>query len=394
MNDQYDVVVVGGRIAGASTAMLLARAGLRVVVVDRARPGADTVSTHALMRAGVTQLHRWGILPAVQAAGTPPVRRTLFHYPDQTVEVTIRPGPGVDALYAPRRTVLDPLLLDAAAEAGAHLLDRTAVVGLLHEGDRVAGVRVRGVDGAERVLCGRITIGADGMRSDVAAAVGAAVQRSAAHAGAVLYNYRSGLPTDGYEWAYGDGAAAGMIPTNDGLTCVFAGTTPGRFRAARRQGADAALRSLFERAAPHHVTRFDRSAPAGAVRGWSGAGGFIRQSWGAGWALVGDAGYFKDPITAHGMTDALRDAELLAGAVIDALSAAVREADVLAGYQLQRDVLSAHLFDVTDRIASYSWTQAEIPGLLREVNSAMVDEVEFLQQLDAPRSLVAQAAVL
>jgi 2-polyprenyl-6-methoxyphenol hydroxylase-like FAD-dependent oxidoreductase len=390
MGDRYDVVIVGARVAGAGTALLLARAGLRVAVVDRARRGSDTVSTHALMRAGVMQLDRWGILPAVRAAGTPQVHRTLFHYPGQTVQVTIRPSPGVDALYAPRRTVLDPMLIDAAAAAGARVLDRTSVVGLIQDGGRVAGVTVRGVDGSERILRSHITIGADGIRSGVAAAVGAALQRSGTRSGAVLYTYRADLPTAGYEWAYGEGAAAGMIPTNDGLTCVFAGTTPERYRAARRRGAEVALRGLFARAAPDHVARLDQSSSAGPLRGWTGVTGFVRRSWGPGWALVGDAGHFKDPITTHGMTDALRDAELLSAAVIGALSTEVRECDALADYQRQRDILSAPLFAVTDRIASYQWTLSEVPGLLREASAAMTDEVEFLQQLHArpagPRS--------
>ena len=199
----------------------------------------------------------------------------------------------------------------------------------------------------------------------------------------MLYTYRADLPTAGYEWAYGDSAAAGMIPTNDGLTCVFAGTTPERYRDARRRGAEMALRGLFARAAPDHVARLDQSSPAGPVRGWSGVTGFVRRSWGAGWALVGDAGYFKDPITTHGMTDALRDAELLSAAVVGALSSEVRECDALADYQRQRDILSAPLFDVTDRIASYRWTLGEVSGLLREASAAMTDEVEFLQQLHA-----------
>lgn len=385
MSTRYDVVVVGGRVAGAGTALLLARAGLRVAVVDRVRRGTDTVSTHAFMRAGVLQLDRWGLLPAVRAAGTPAVRRTLFHYPGQTVQVTIRPSAGVTALYAPRRTVIDPIVLDAAAEAGAHVLERTAVVGLLHEGDRVAGVRLRSGDGSEHVLPSRLTIGADGIRSDVAAAVGAPLERSAAHSGSVLYAYRSGLPTAGYEWAYSHGAAAGLIPTNDDLTCVFAGSSPERYRAARRNGAKAALRELFAAAAPEHLARFDRSTPVGPVHGWAGVTGFVRRSWGSGWALVGDAGYFKDPITTHGMTDALRDAELLSRAVVAAFSSSMAELEALAGYQRQRDALSAALFEVTDRIAAYSWSPAEASGLLREVSSAMTDEVEFLEQLHSRR---------
>src|SRR3954447_8102767 len=105
----WDVVVVGARVAGAATAMLLARAGLRVLCVDRSRYGSDTLSTHALMRGGVIQLDRWGLLPALEAAGTPAVRRTVFHYGDESYGVSIRPSGGVDALFAPRRTVIDTL---------------------------------------------------------------------------------------------------------------------------------------------------------------------------------------------------------------------------------------------------------------------------------------------
>src|SRR3954470_19143042 len=117
LDTTFDVVVVGARVAGAATAMLLARRGVHVALVDRSRLAADTLSTHALMRAGVLQLHRWGLLDRVRAAGTPPVRRTTFRYHDAIVPITIKPSNGVDALYAPRRTVIDPILVNAASEA-------------------------------------------------------------------------------------------------------------------------------------------------------------------------------------------------------------------------------------------------------------------------------------
>ncbi len=118
---RYDAVVVGARCAGAATGMLLARAGARVLIVDREAPGMDTLSTHALMRGAVMQLHRWGLLERIRAAGTPPVRRSRFVYGAEGVELAIKPSHGVDALCAPRRTVLDPVLADGAAEAGAEL---------------------------------------------------------------------------------------------------------------------------------------------------------------------------------------------------------------------------------------------------------------------------------
>jgi len=117
------------------------------------------------------------------------------------------------------------------------------------------------------------------------------------------------------------------------------------------------------------------------MHGWAGVPGFVRRSWGPGWALVGDAGYFKDPITAHGMTDALRDAELLADAVVEAASGHRPEDATLADYQRQRDTLSRRMLEVTDQIAAYDWDMVRIRQLLREVSSAMADEVEALERL-------------
>ena len=379
----YDAIVVGGRVAGASTAMLLAREGARVLLVERTAYGSDTLSTHGLMRAGVLQLSRWGLLDQVVAAGTPPVTRTLFHYPGSSpVRISIRASQGVPALFAPRRHVLDRILVDAAAAAGVEVRHGAFVTDLLTDaGGRVTGVR--GVDWAHGPFTAHATttIGADGIRSTVAAAVDAPVERLSTAGGAVLYGYFDDLPTEGYEWAYGSGTAAGLIPTNDGQTCVFVGTTPERLRLARRSGADAALAELFGRAAPRLTQRLESATRVGRLRGWSGQRGHLRRSYGAGWALVGDAGYFRDPITTHGMTDALRDAELLADALLATWSGDTPEAIALAGYQAKRDALSSQLFEVSDRIAAYDWGPEEIHQLLREVSSAMSDEVGLLQSL-------------
>ncbi len=383
MSSPYDVVVVGARVAGASTALLLARAGLRVALVDRAPYGSDTLSTHGLMRAGVIQLSRWGLLTEVVAAGTPPVEKTLFHYADgDTVQVSIRPTPGVDALYAPRRHLLDKALVDAAAAAGVDVHHGVTVTGLLESADgRVGGVRATAPSGGPFELRARLTVGADGVRSTVAAEVGAPLQRRSSAAAATLYRYHADFPVAGYEWAYGPGGSAGMIPTNNGLTCTFVSTTPDRMRAVRRGGTEPAFEALFEAAAPDQLDRLRASSPAGRMHGWGGVPGFVRRPWGPGWALVGDAGYFKDPITAHGMTDALRDAELLADAIVESAAGIRPEEQAMAAYQTQRDALSARLLEATDEIAAYDWDMLRIRRLLREVSSAMVDEVEALEGL-------------
>jgi flavin-dependent dehydrogenase len=377
--NSYDVVVVGGRVAGASTALLLARAGVRVALLDRGRHGTDIVSTHGLMRAGVLQLSRWGILPAIRAAGTPPVRRTTFHYEGgHSVQVSIRPSAGVDALYAPRRHVLDRILVDAAADAGAHVLHETVVDGLVRDDlGRVAGVRTSGAHGSAE-LRARFVVGADGIGSYVARAVGAPVVRQGQNATAVLYRYLADLPADGYEWSYGRHAGAGLIPTNDGQTCVFVGTTPARMRPLRRQGRDAAFVELMRASGPALLERVQAATPASPFHGWGGVPGHLRRAWGPGWALVGDAGYFKDPISTHGMTDALRDAELLADALLEILLGSVPEAVALGHYERTRDRLSTALFEVTEAVAAYDWDAESIQGLLRGMSSAMSDEVDHL----------------
>ncbi|WP_328523604.1 NAD(P)/FAD-dependent oxidoreductase [Kribbella sp. NBC_00359] len=362
---EYDVLVVGGRVAGASTAMLLARAGARVALVERSAYGSDTVSTHGLMRAGVMQLARWGLLDELAAAGTPPIRQTTFHYTDRESEqLALRSSGGVDALYAPRRSVLDRILADAAAEAGVEMWFRTPVTAVLRDGSgRVTGVRVQ-----DRELRAGITVGADGIRSTVASAVGAPVVRRGHSLSAVLYRYYADARPTGYEWAYGFGGGAGLIPTNDGLTCVFVATTPDRMRALRRRGTERAFATLLAETAPALADRVSAAAPVGAMHGWAGAAGFVRECWGPGWALVGDAGYYKDPITTHGITDALRDAELLAHAILETQES----------YQATRDRLSSRLFAVTDAVASYRWSLDDVRVLLREVSSAMRDEVDHV----------------
>ena len=219
----WDVIIIGGRVAGASTALLLARAGLRVLVVERARRGSDTVSTHALMRGGVLELHRWGLLDRVAATGAPPVRRVTFHYGHDSMPVTLKPYAGVDALYAPRRTVLDALLVAAGEEAGARFGFGLVMTDVARDrAGRVIGVVVRDHLGATSRARAGLLVGADGRSSLVARQVGAPTVVAGSHAAAYVYGYWPAADLDGYHWYYGDGLSAGVIPTNDGLACVFA----------------------------------------------------------------------------------------------------------------------------------------------------------------------------
>jgi flavin-dependent dehydrogenase len=364
--------------------MILARAGLRVLAVDRDGYGSDTLSTHALLRGGVLQLSRWGLLDRVVAAGTPPVRGCVFHYGEEQVRVPIKAHAGVDALYAPRRTVLDAVLVDAARSAGADVRFGVTVTDLQRDrSGRVTGVVGRDEHGAPFGATARtMVVGADGVGSRVARLTGAAVERVATTAAAIVYGYWDGLDVDDYVLCYRPGHAAGYFPTNDGQVCVFAATSRQRFRREGRAGAARAYRRLLSAADPTGPHCGAGARPPEQVAVFAARPGFFRRAYGPGWALVGDAGYFKDPITSHGITDALRDAELLARAIITVAAGEAAEADALAGYQATRDRLSERLFDITDAIASFGWDLTGVPRLLHQLSSATNDEVACLSRLD------------
>ena len=386
LNSSYDAIVVGARCAGASTAMLLARAGMRVLLLEQGRRGADTLSTHALMRAGVLQLARWGLLDAIVAAATPRIETTTFHYGEESIAIRIKPRDGVDALYAPRRTLIDPLLADAAREAGAEVLYHTRVTGLRRDRrGRIRGVVVER-DGLARAIDAGIVLGADGVNSFVASDVGAAAYRLGRHPGGVIFTRAQGLPADGYHWYFVPGASVGVIPTNGGESLVFAAMTHDRFMTRLRFDLAAGFAEILREASPALAGAM-RALRVSPYRGFAGRPGHLRPAWGPGWALVGDAGYFKDPITAHGMTDALRDAELLARAVVAGTDAALEE------YQQTRDDLSIRLLEISDDIAAYDWSVTELQALHKALSDEMAREVSHLRAL-APmsgRALVAAA---
>jgi flavin-dependent dehydrogenase len=368
LRPSYDAVIVGARCAGAATAMLLARAGLDVLIIEQGARGADTLSTLALMRAGVLQLSRWGLLDAIKNAGTPPIHTTTFHYGDTAIEIPIKPRDGVDALYAPRRTLLDPLLADAAASAGAQVVYHVRLKELLRDANgRVTGALVES-GGHSRRIAATMVIGADGVTSTVAKAVDAQPYHLGGHMSSVIYTRASGYVADGYHWHFNPATSVGVIPTNEQETLVFAGTTRERFLRELRFDLATGFRTVLRETAPS-VAETLSTAVLSPYRGFAGHPGFLRPAWGPGWALVGDAGYFKDPITAHGITDALRDAELLARAVVSGTDAALGE------YESVRDRLSLGLFTISDEIASYAWDIPRLQSLHKSLSDEMTREV-------------------
>ena len=373
LNTRYDVIIIGARCAGAATALLLARSGAKVLVVDRQAYGSDTISTHALMRGAVAQLNQWGLIPSVTAAGTPAIHSTTFHYGDEAIRVDIKREHGVECLFAPRRTVLDPLLVDAARQAGAEIRHCVALsqLQLAASGGRVIGVALRDEGGACVTVGADLVIGADGRQSTVAQLVEAKTYVEGFNASGLVFGYFEDLKQDGLHWYFGNNVAAGVIPTNSGH-CVFAAVPVVQFHAAFRGDVERGFFHVLEKNCPILRTDVGLAKRVGRLRGFGGAASHLRQCQGAGWALVGDAGYFKDPLTAHGITDALRDAQLLSQAVV---SGGIR---ALETYQCARDELSRPFLRVTDAIASFSWDLEEVKKLHVEMSAVMKTEASHI----------------
>jgi 2-polyprenyl-6-methoxyphenol hydroxylase-like FAD-dependent oxidoreductase len=369
----YDVIVIGARPAGAGTAMLLAQGGVDVLVLDKSALGSDTLSTHALLKAGVYQLHRWGLIDQVIAAGTPPAPTTVLHAGRERISVEIRPFEDLDALYAPRRTVLDPIIVGAGVAAGAEFCFERLVEGpMFDSAGRVTGVTVKSDAGESLAISADLVIGADGMYSRFAKAVEAPVTAEGESAMGVIFGYFDSPPDNAFDWYFSGTAAAGTIPTNGDQTLVFAGTTTERFKAEIRADTEAGLWTLLDEVDPELAPKFQATSRDGRLRSFPGLRGYMKRPWGPGWALVGDAGYFKDPLSAHGLTDALRDAEILARAVL---------AGDLAEYETTRNDLSLEHFVLTDELACFCWDSDRVQQLLLQISKASHPEVDYLRGL-------------
>jgi flavin-dependent dehydrogenase len=350
----HDAVVVGSRCAGAATAMLLARRGYDVALVDRSSFPSDTLSTHAISRAGVVQLNRWGLLPEVVDSGAPPVRSVSFHLPDQEPVVrAIKESAGVDHLLAPRRFALDQVLRAAAIRAGASVRTATVTDVLRDPSGRVTGVHLRTRGGSE-VLTGRIVVGADGRASRLAHSFGAPLRHHSVSPAGTLYHYVDGLDADGFEFHLAPAALTGVFPTHDGRSCVWVCAPVDDLQPVLTGGAEKPqrLRDLIAGTAPDLGRRLAGCRTSG-VRGATALPTVVRRPVGPGWALVGDAGYHRDPITGHGITDAFRDAELLADACHDAWSGRHSESEAANRYDATRTLALREIFAITRELTAF-----------------------------------------
>ena len=345
----YDVIVVGARCAGSPVAMLLARKGYRVLVVDRATFPSDTVSTHLIHPPGVASLKRWGLLDRLTATGCPPIDRYTFDFGP----LTLAGAPGTEYspfAYAPRRTVLDKLLVDAAGEAGAEVREAFTVEEILVEEGRVTGVRGRGAGGSPVVERARVVVGADGRNSAVAKAVRPEQYHERPPLTCGYYSYWSNLPVNGtFEIYSRPGRGWALCPTHDDLTLVIGGW-PYAELAEHRNDVEGALLETFA-LAPAFAERIRDAKREERFVGTS-VPNYFRTPFGPGWALVGDAGYNKDFITAQGITDAFRDAELCADALDQALAGKRQYDEAMGDYRSTRDAQVLPMYEMTAQIAA------------------------------------------
>jgi 2-polyprenyl-6-methoxyphenol hydroxylase-like FAD-dependent oxidoreductase len=387
-----DIIVVGGRCAGAPTAMLLARAGLKVRIIERSPELGDTLSGHMVKPAGTARLQSWGLLDAILGTGCPPVRSGRAWLGGQPAgelasmesrdyggdESAVHGRAKIPPAAAPRRNALDNVLVEGARQAGAAIDMGNSVHGLLTDGSRVTGVIAdRGEYRA------RLVIGADGRNSRVARLTGAAKYANSSPATYAYYTYWKGTTVAGFCAFLDEGRFTGMFPTNDDLAMVFFQAPHAGFDAARRDPMEHYLHVLQSQ--PAAMEFLAGATPAEPVRGTGDLPTFFRVSTGPGWALAGDAGHHKDPLIARGIADAFRDAELITAAVEVGWDGDLDQS--LAAYPAQRDAVARPLSAANDAVASGLGSVplgplAEALGGLERLEGA----------LDPPSAIAARAA--
>jgi flavin-dependent dehydrogenase len=381
MSKAYDVIVTGARCAGSPTAMLLARRGYDVLLVDRATFPSDIMSTHLIHPPGVAALKRWGVLEQLRATGCPPMTTYAYDLGPIVITGSPRPAEGVPEAFCPRRIVLDELLVRAAVAAGAELRERFTVDEIVVEDGVVTGVRGHGAGGATVTERARVVVGADGRNSLVAQAVDAKCYNAVPAQEATYYAYWSGLEMDRAElFLRGEPRRAwAAFPTNDELSCVAVGWPRSQFEANRKDYETHYMNAL--ELAPAFAERMHSATRETRFTATADLPNFFRTPYGPGWALVGDAGYHKDPITAQGIADAFRDAEAVAAALDDAFAGRRTYDEAMAAYQTARDESSLPLYDLTCEFATMEPLPAEMQQLLAAVSRSRAASDDFVSAM-------------
>jgi 2-polyprenyl-6-methoxyphenol hydroxylase-like FAD-dependent oxidoreductase len=377
MTHGYDAIIVGARCAGSPAAMLLARKGYRVLLVDSATFPSDTLSTHVVHPRPADALRRWGLLERLVASSCPPMHTYSFDFGPFAIEGTPR-TPELPLSFCPRRTVLDKLLLDGAVEAGVEVREGFTVQRLLMEDGAVVGIEGRTRGGACVTERARIVIGADGRHSFVAEAVGAPRYHARPPLMAAYYAYFSGLPMRGrFETYIRERRGFAAMETHDGLTVVVSGYPYGEFESVKAD-IEAHFRASIE-LAPHFAERFRQTRRETKFYGAS-LPNFFRKPYGPGWALIGDAGYTKDAITAQGILDAFRDAEACAEALDVAFSGSCSVDEALRAFQAARDHEVFPMYEHTCQLAALEpppLEQRRLLGAVARSRQAMDDFVRM-----------------
>ncbi len=350
MTSRYDAIVVGARCAGAPTAMLLAQRGHRVLLVDKATFPSDTISTHIVHPPGVAALERWSLAKPLKESGSPPIRTYAFDFGPFTIAGPLRPVAGTAYALCPRRTVLDKMLVDAAVRAGAELQEGFAVDEILLEDGAAVGIRGHLKGGASVSHGAEVIVGADGRHSLVAKAVRAECYNERPVISVGYYTYWSGLPADRFEGYIRPRAAFGLAPTHDGQTLSVVSWPRADFDAIRKDIEGYFMQTVAQ--VPAVAERIRAAKREARFVGTADLPNFFRKPYGPGWVLIGDAGYHKDPITAHGISDAFRDAETMAAALHDVLAGSRDFEEAMAAYQHARDVQALPKYDLTCQFAN------------------------------------------
>jgi 2-polyprenyl-6-methoxyphenol hydroxylase-like FAD-dependent oxidoreductase len=402
MAKTYDAIVVGARVAGSPTAMLLARKGYDVLLVDRASFPSDTISTHLIHPPGITALQRWGLLDKVVASGCPAIDTYAFDFGPFTLSGA--PDPDGTVAYGPRRTVLDKVLLDAAAEAGAEVREGFSVESMVYEHDQVVGVRGHGKGATTVTERARVVIGADGRHSLVAQAVNPFQYHEKPPLLAAYYAYWSGLPMQGrFETYIRPNRGMAAFPTNDDLTVVIAAWPYAEFE-ANKKDIEGNLFKTYD-LAPAFAERLRAAARETRFVG-TAVPNFFRKPYGPGWALVGDAGYNKDFITAQGIHDAFRDAELCVTALDEAFGGTRSFDAAMADYQSRRDAQVLPMYEFTTELATLEPPPPELQQLLAaiagnqdamdgfaQVNGGVTSPAEFFSPTNVARMMSVESAL-
>jgi flavin-dependent dehydrogenase len=373
----YDAIIVGARCAGASTAMLLARKGHRVLLVDRAHFPSEIPHGHFIHRDGPPRLARWGLLNRIVASGCPPVTNLTFDLGDFPLSAQNVELDGIAWGFGPRRGPLDQILVDAATTAGAELRQGLAVDAVLIDDERVVGVSAVG---STRITA-RLTVGADGKHSRVARAVKAPVYESVPTLMCWYFTYFRALPTTGIEvYVVPRREAVFVHPTNDGVTAILVAWPIDEF-ASVRMDLEARFMAALD-LVPALGQRVRSSQRVERIYGTGDMPNFLRKPFGQGWALVGDAGCHKDPLGALGMSDALRDAELLAEAAHEGLSGNEPLESALARYELQRNEATLPAYQENLHAAQLEPVSPDVLRLRQALRDSPSDAIQFFLARD------------